>query len=557
MLIALSVRNLAVVEDLSLLFEPGMTSLTGETGAGKSMLVDALSLVLGDRADSNMVRHGAERAEIEAEFSLDDNPVLRQWLIAQELDDEDHCHLRRTISRDGRSRGYINGRSVPLNLLREISVRSIDIHGQHAHQSLVRPQTQRELLDTVAQTRPLLDELKQAYREWQTLQQQLSSLEQHAEELAARRELLQYQVDELDNLALSDDSVRTLLQEQTQLANAAGLISAAEAGLHRIFDDEQLAAYDIISAALNELEKLADIEPRFAAAVEMLNAAVINLDEAATELRHFLDHAELDPQRLQQVESQLSQLHDLARKHQVEIEDLPAHYLKLSEELSSLSGMSLSRQQLAESVAQQEQRCRTLCEKIREKRLHAAGPLSHQITESIRLLAIPAGHIDIRVTPLAEDRFGEHGADQVQILVATNPGQPAGELAKVASGGELARISLAIQVVTAGKRSVPTLIFDEVDVGIGGGVAEIVGQHLRKLASSQQVLCITHLPQVAAQAHHQLQVSKKHLTDSTHIEVEKLDAAQRVEEIARMLGGVNLTEKTRSHAEEMLGQAQH
>jgi len=556
MLISLSVRNLAVVEDLALTFDKGMTSLTGETGAGKSMLVDALSLVLGDRADSNMIRHGAARAEIEADFSLEHNTVLRKWLIEQELDDDEQCHLRRTINRDGRSKGYVNGRAVPLVLLREVSERSIDIHGQHAHQSLVRPQTQREIVDIVAQNKPLLDALKTAYREWQSLQQELDTIQQRSEEQTARQELLQYQVNELEALELTDDNVNALLQEQTQLANASQLIMAAETGLQRIFDDEQAAAYDFISSTLAELEKLQDFEPRFAAAVETLNSAIINLDETATELRHYLDHIELDPARLNVIETQLSQLHELARKHHVEIEQLPAHYQQLSDELAALSSSEVQQAQLQQAVDEQHAICRDLCEKLHQRREKAAKPLAKQITESIQQLAIPAGRIEIQVERYSDHRISETGASQIRLLVATNPGQSAGELVKVASGGELARISLAIQVVTAGKRSVPTLIFDEVDVGIGGSVAEVVGQHLRELASSQQVICITHLAQVAAQAHHQLQVNKKHLNDSTHIEVDKLDKAQRVEEIARMLGGVNLTQKTRSHAEEMLDQAQ-
>lgn len=556
MLSSLSVRNLAVVEDLALTFDHGMTSLTGETGAGKSMLVDALSLVLGDRADSKMIRQGAERAEIEADFSIDNNPVLQNWLMDQELDDDGLCHLRRTINRDGRSKGYINGRVVPLTLLREVSERSIDIHGQHAHQSLIRPQTQREIVDIVAQNKPLLDDLKLAYRDWQTLKQQLEALQQQSDDQAARQELLQYQVNELEALELSDDYIHNLLQDQAQLANASQLITAAEAGLHQIFDAEQAAAYDQISHTLSELEQLQDYEPRFASAVETLNAAIINLDETATELRHYLDHVELDPGRLSEIENQLSQLHDLARKHHVEIEQLPALYLELSNELAKLSNSDVTLAQLQKDVATKENVCRDLSQQLHQRRSEAAGPLAEQLTASIRQLAIPAGEISIEVSSLADDKITEHGADQVKLLVTTNPGQSAGDLAKVASGGELARISLAIQVVTAGQRSVPTLIFDEVDVGIGGSVAEVVGQHLRDLATSQQVICITHLPQVAAQAHHQLQVSKKHLTDSTHITVDKLDKTQRVEEIARMLGGVNLTQKTRSHAEEMLDQAQ-
>lgn len=556
MLISLSVRNLAVVEDLALSFDAGMTSLTGETGAGKSMLVDALSLVLGDRADSNMIRHGAERAEIEADFSITHNPTLRNWLIEQELDEGDQCHLRRTISRDGRSKGYVNGRAVPLSQLREISERSIDIHGQHAHQSLLRPQTQRELLDIVAKNKTLLDELKASYRDWQELKQQLAHLQQQSEEQTARQELLQYQVNELEALELSDERISSLLQEQGQLANASQLMGVVESGLHQIFDDEQAAAYNAISHVLSELEKMHAYEPRFANAIETLNAAVINLDETATELRHYLDTIELDPARLNDIENQLSLLHDLARKHQVEIEQLPTLYNELSDELARLADSHVTLAVLQKQVEEKENQCRELCDKLHQRRQAAAAPLAEQITASIKQLAIPAGSISIEVEPMAEGKVTEHGSDLVKLLVKTNPGQPAGDLAKVASGGELARISLAIQVVTAGQRTVPTLIFDEVDVGIGGSVAEVVGQHLRKLASSQQVICITHLPQVAAQAHHQLQVSKKHSDDSTHITVDKLDKQQRVEEIARMLGGVNLTQKTRSHAEEMLDQAQ-
>lgn len=556
MLISLSVRNLAVVEDLALSFDAGMTSLTGETGAGKSMLVDALSLVLGDRADSNMIRHGAERAEIEADFSITHNPTLRNWLIEQELDEGDQCHLRRTISRDGRSKGYVNGRAVPLSQLREISERSIDIHGQHAHQSLLRPQTQRELLDIVAKNKTLLDELKASYRDWQELKQQLAHLQQQSEEQTARQELLQYQVNELEALELSDERISSLLQEQGQLANASQLMGVVESGLHQIFDDEQAAAYNAISHVLSELEKMHAYEPRFANAIETLNAAVINLDETATELRHYLDTIELDPARLNDIENQLSLLHDLARKHQVEIEQLPTLYNELSDELARLADSHVTLAVLQKQVEEKENQCRELCDKLHQRRQAAAAPLAEQITASIKQLAIPAGSISIEVEPMAEGKMTEHGSDLVKLLVKTNPGQPAGDLAKVASGGELARISLAIQVVTAGQRTVPTLIFDEVDVGIGGSVAEVVGQHLRKLASSQQVICITHLPQVAAQAHHQLQVSKKHSDDSTHITVDKLDKQQRVEEIARMLGGVNLTQKTRSHAEEMLDQAQ-
>ncbi|MDO8826218.1 DNA repair protein RecN [Methylophaga sp.] len=556
MLTALTVRQLAVVEDLSLTFKSGMTSLTGETGAGKSILVDALGLVLGDRADSNMVRHGSERAEIEASFDISNNIALQQWLKEQELDDDDQCHLRRTISRDGRSKAYINARQVPLSQLRNISELSIDIHGQHEHQSLLRPETQRELLDIVANNKNSVKALKTAYAEWLQIQQQLAAIRQQSEQQQARQELLNYQISELEPLNLTDSSIEQLLQEQQQLAHAAQLFHTTESTLHHLFDQDQGAAYDLIGAALTELEKLQQYEPRFTEIIETLNSAAINLDETATSLRHYLDSADLDPSRLEAVEAQLSVLHDLARKHHVEIETLPSHYQALCDELNSLSESQQNQAELAQQLKVQEKRCLELCAEIRANRQQYAKPLAETITQSIQQLAIPAGRIEFVIRPFEEGKFSDHGADHIQLLVSTNPGQPAGELAKIASGGELARISLAIQVVTAGKRSVPTLIFDEVDVGIGGGVAEIVGQHLKLLASTQQVICITHLPQVAAQAHQQLQVTKILGKDKTHTEISELNREQRIEEIARMLGGMNLTQKTRSHAEEMLDQGQ-
>lgn len=554
MLKHLSVRNLAVVEDLSLDFEGGMTSLTGETGAGKSLLVDALGLVLGDRGDANLIRHGHDRAEIEAAFDITANPALQEWLSDNELDEDELCHLRRTVNRKGPSKAYINGRQVPISQLREISERTIDIHGQHAHQSLLRTETHRELLDTVAEHQALLKEMRNAYRDWQQTRARLDAIREQSDESQARYELLQYQVQELESLELTDEYVSQLVQEQHQLAHASQLMETAQISLESLFDQEHSPAYRQLSHATSELASLQEYEPRFQEIVETLNAALINLDESESALRHYLDNADLDPARLSSVEESLSALHDIARKHHIEIEQLPAHYQALSEELASLTDSQQDASELAETVRQQEQQCLDLAEKIHHQRVKTATQLSSQLTDSIRELAMPAGEISIEVNQT--DKLHEHGFDQVSIRVTTNPGQPAGDLAKVASGGELARISLAIQVVTAGQRTVPTLVFDEVDVGIGGGIAEIVGQHLRLLATTQQVICITHLPQVAAQAHHQLQVTKEHDADSARIEIHSLSESERIEEIARMLGGVRLTEKTRSHAQEMLEQAQ-
>ena len=552
MLIHLSVRHLAVVDDITLSFERGMTSLTGETGAGKSILVDALGLVLGDRADSNMVRHGCDRAEIEASFDITDNIVLQQWLIEQELNDQKQCNLRRTVSSEGPSRGYINGRIVPLSQLRMISENSIDIHGQHAHQSLIRSDTQRLLLDTVAKTKPLLAKLETAHRHWQNLTRELAAQEVQSEQHIAQLELLQYQINELVPLDLSESSVKELISSQQKLAHASELMTTAQSSLHSLYDKEEGAAYSQITQALSNIEALTNIEPRFANIVEVLNSSSLQLDEAAGELRHYLDNNEQDNNLLTEVEIQLSALHDIARKHHVEVEALPAHYRFLCEQLSQLTNSEEHQAQLERELAQQEGICLELCQKISHMRQEAAVPLAQEITATIQQLAMPGGRVDFLVTPMESSRFNDTGADHVQLLVSTNPGQAAGELGKVASGGELARISLAIQVVTAGTRSVPTLVFDEVDVGIGGSIAEIVGQHLRQLASTQQVICITHLPQVAAQAHRQVQVSKKQLKDTTYIELIELNQSQRIEEIARMLGGVTITEKTLSHAKEML-----
>ena len=554
MLIHLSVRHLAVVDDITLSFEQGMTSLTGETGAGKSILVDALGLVLGDRADSNMVRHGCDRAEIEASFDITHNHELQRWLIEHELDDEKRCHLRRTVSSEGPSRGYINGRIVPLSQLRIISENSIDIHGQHAHQSLIRSDTQCLLLDTVAQTKPLLSKLEVAHHHWQTLRHTVAEQELQSQQYLAQLELLQYQINELVPLNLTESSVKELISSQQKLAHASELMTTAQLSLHSLYEQEEGAAYSHITKALSDIEALVTIEPRFANIVEVLNSTALQLDEVTTDLRHYLDSSELDTNLLSEVESQLSALHAIARKHHVEVEALPAHYNSLCDQLLQLTNRDEHQAQLQLELEQQESTCLALCKKISHMREQAAGPLAQEITTTIQQLAMPGGQVEFVILPMESGRFNVTGSDHVQLLVSTNPGQAAGELGKVASGGELARISLAIQVVTAGTRSVPTLVFDEVDVGIGGSIAEIVGQHLRKLASTQQVICITHLPQVAAQAHRQVQVRKKQLKDTTHIELLELSQSQRIEEIARMLGGVTITQKTLSHAKEMLEQ---
>ena len=555
---SLRVRHLAVVEDVELMFTHGMTSLTGETGAGKSILVDAIGLVLGDRADPAIVRHDCKRAEIEATFDTAQNLALTQWLIEQELDDDKQCHCRRTISAEGRSRGYINGRPVPLNQLGELGRHTIDIHSQHAHQSWVLSETQRHLLDATADTHSLLTQLSSAYKAYLTLQNQLNSAQTTFKQQAAQLNLLRYQVEELSSFNLTKNHIDDLISDQKQLAHATTLIDVAESVSHKIFEKDERAAYSLVSQALNSLKKLHEVEPQFSNMIELLDSIIIQLDECHHELRHYLENTHFDPARLNEIDTNLSQLHDLARKHHVQIEALPDLYQTLCKQLSSLENNHLLDEKLKEQLDKQQTLCQNLCKKISKKRQQAAAPLAKKITHAMRQLAMPEGQVEWVINAMPNDKFDETGADNIQLLVSTNSGQTMGELDKIASGGELSRISLAIQVATAESRTVPTLIFDEVDVGIGGRVAEIVGHHLRTLANNQQIICVTHLPQVAVQAHRQNQVSKKHSADkNTYIEVNHLNKADRIEEIARMLGGVTITEKTRAHAKEMLNNAQH
>jgi DNA repair protein RecN (Recombination protein N) len=445
---------------------------------------------------------------------------------------------------------------VTVSQLKELGALSIDIHGQHAHQSLLRPQAQRELLDDVANNGELLVIMHARYHAWLDKQAMLDTLKSELTDKQARLDLLQYQVDEMAALDLSLAHIENLQHEHKVLSHSRQLIQAAENALNKLVEDEQGSAYEQLNLALRSLGDYGELSNDFANAIETLNAAMINIDETAGALRHYLDHADIDPQQLTATEDSLSTLFDLARKHQVEIEQLPELYQRLSEELSTLNNVDIHIADLEQEVEALYSECQDVAMKLNQRRVDTAPLLAKKITTCMQELAIASGQISFDIASTKDNKLSETGCDQIKLMVATNPGQPAGELSKVASGGELARISLAIQVVTAGNSGVPTLIFDEVDVGIGGGVAEVVGQYLRQLGVQRQVLCVTHLPQVAAQAHHQLQVTKHQHNNSAAISVEVLTMAQRIDEIARMLGGVTLTDKTRSHAEEMLQQAQ-
>jgi DNA repair protein RecN (Recombination protein N) len=549
-LIRLHIRNLAVIDEVELDLEPGFGALTGETGAGKSMLVDALLLTLGARADSGAVRSGAERTEVTAVFRVDE--PIRAWLAGRDLDTAGDCQLRRVVTAEGRSRGYINGQPVPLESLRELGEQLVEICGQHAHQTLLQPAAQRDLLDAHGRHEPLLDAVASAHAAWSRCEGELAALRAASGTRDARRELLGYQVGELGALNLQVGEYPTLDQERQLLANAGRIGETAGRVLESIYDAEDGAAHDMLGAARRQIEALADLDPLLAPVVEALDLAAINVGEAAERLRQRIGVLDHDPARLEAIETRLAAIHELARKHRCEPAQLPGLLAALQAEFEALSGDTGRLGQLETESARARARLNAAADALGKARRTAAGTLATQVSANLRDLGMPEAIFSVQITPLPEARIGPAGADHIDFLVSTNPGQEAGPIARVASGGELSRLSLALAVVVMTGSSVRTLVFDEVDAGIGGGVAEMVGRSLRRLSRTRQVLCVTHLPQVASQAHHHYAVSKQTTDGMTRAGVHPLTPDERVEEIARMLGGVRITDRTRAHAREML-----
>ncbi|MFA5912156.1 MAG: DNA repair protein RecN [Burkholderiales bacterium] len=550
MLRTLSIRDFVIVDSLELEFHPGFTVLTGETGAGKSILIDALALALGERGDAAVVRAGCERADIGAEFDIEHLPELGQWLRAAELEgDPGSILLRRVIDRNGRSRSYVNGRPATLSQLREAGEWLVDIHGQHAHQSLLKADAQRVLLDAHASLAPLALEVAQAYRHWQKLAQARAEYETHAAQRNAEREQLQWQVQELEQLALLPGEWDAVQAEHTRLAHAAGLIEGVQAALN-VLSEADAACLPLLSGTGARLEALLGFDARLREALELIRSGEAQVQEAVYALRHYADRLELDPQRLAAVEARMQAIHGSARKFRLEPEELPEHLRQLQARLAELEVASD-----LEALVKQEQQARSgyfeLAAKLGAGRKKAAAKLGKEVTRAMQDLAMAGGRFEVGLNPYPPEG-SVHGAEQIEFLVAVNPGVEARALARVASGGELSRISLAIQVITSKAALVPTLIFDEVDAGIGGGVAEIVGRQLRTLGRERQVLCVTHLPQVAAQADRQWSVSKSGVEGRVKTAVSVLDRKARIEEVARMLGGTEITATTRKHAAEML-----
>ncbi len=551
MLTHLQIRNFALVETLELSLRQGMSVLSGETGAGKSILLDALGLTLGDRADSAVVRHGSQRAEIAATFATDTLPAVTAWLQEHELDMDGECILRRTVSADGRSRAFINGQPAPLQLLRELGEQLVDIHGQHAHQSLLKREVQRQLLDDYAGHAPLLKQVTDQFRQWQQLQQEFEALQRLAGESDSRLELLRYQVEELDALQLQENELTELDEEHSKLANVSRLQEGAQRAAARLYEDDESAMVTQLDRMLRELQELQTIDGALAPTSELLEGAAIQAREAAGELRHYLDSLESDPERLNTVEQRLGAIHELARKHRVEPEQLPQLQEQLQQELTELESAGSRLAGLQGEIDATLTGYRKAAEKLSSGREKAAKKLAELIATNMQELGMGGGRFGINLTPL-DAIATAHGQESVEFQVSANAGQPLRPLSKVASGGELSRISLAIQVITAGKVGIPTLIFDEVDVGVGGGVAEMVGRQLRTLGADRQVLCVTHQPQVAAQGHHHFRISKSSDKAGTRTAVEIIEGEQRVAEVARMSGGIDISEQTLSHAREML-----
>ncbi|WP_409279297.1 DNA repair protein RecN [Pseudomonas defluvii] len=552
MLVHLSVHNYAIVEHLDLELSRGMSVITGETGAGKSIMLDALGLTLGDRADSGVVRPGADKADILATFDLVDIPEARAWLAERDLDTDGPCILRRVITAEGRTRGYINGTPCPLSDLKALGELLIDIHSQHEHQSLLKSDTHRRLLDEYAGATDLARQVQLAAQRWRQTRQELERLSNSSEEQQARHQLLSYQLEELDNLGLGEDELEQLEQEHKNLTNAEALFGICRQVIDHCSESDSGNVLSALTASLNRLTAVHNAPKALGEAASLIASAQIQVEEAVGELNRFLDNFDADPARLQQLEERLDTIYTLARKHRVHPTELTQLQCKLSSELGTLDASDEAIERLSEELAAYARHYQEKASELSTLRRAAADSLACAVEQEIQRLGMPGGRFNIALQASNSDELLPHGLEQVELLVSANPGQPLKALAKVASGGELSRISLAIQVITAQTSRIPTLVFDEVDVGIGGPTAEIVGQLLRRLGERGQVLTVTHLPQVAAQGHHHLFVHKVRNSDATHTAVANLSKRERVEEVARMLGGIDLTKESLAHARKMV-----
>lgn len=551
MLIQLTINNFAIVRKLEIDFYPGMSAITGETGAGKSIAIDALGLCLGNRADTNIVRPGASRSDICAHFSLTDTPTAQDWLKNYQLDNHNECLLRRIITADGRSRGFINGTAVPLSQLRELGTLLIQIHGHYAHQLLLDNQHQKYLLDTYANQTAILAEMKSAWKNWHQSCQELTKFQQQAAERLSRQQLIEYHLKELDELKPQADEYQKLEQEYKQLANREQFLSTSQNALQILNDNEEQNIISMLNHVKQEINELTSVSNQFSHLLDMLEEASIQIHEVSNELRHYGDRTELDPSQLFELEQRIAKYVNLARKHRVAPELLFELHQQLLAEQEKLNQQQDDCDHLTTQVEGHHQYALEIASKLHQIRQQYASELSQLITNSMHQLSMPHGYftVDVNFNP---EHLQIDGASQVEFNVTTNPGQPHQALIKVASGGELSRIALAIQVITAKKMDTPALIFDEVDVGISGPTAAVVGKLLRELGNSTQVMCVTHLPQVAACGHHHFYVSKQTNGCETETQMQLLDKKNRLQEIARLLGGSEVTKNILASAKDLL-----
>lgn len=551
MLAQLTISNFAIVRELEIDFNSGMTAITGETGAGKSIAIDALGLCLGGRAESDMVRAGANRADLCARFALKDTPAALRWLEENQLEEGHECLLRRVISSDGRSRGFINGTAVPLSQLRELGQLLIQIHGQHAHQQLVKPEHQKNLLDAYAGESDLAQTMAERYRQWNQSCRDLATHQQQSQERIARADLLQYQLKELIEFHPVPGEYEHIDEEYKRLANSGQLIATSQHALAILADGDDINLQSQLYTARQLAGELVSMDGKLSGVLDMLEEAAIQISEASDELRHYCDRLDLDPNRLFELEQRLSKQISLARKHQISPEALPEYYQSLLDEQQQLDDQTDSLETLKLSVTRHHQMALETAQQLHAQRQASANELAQLITESMHMLSMPHGVFDIDVR-FEEQHLTAEGADRIEFRVTTNPGQPLQAIARVASGGELSRIALAIQVITARKMETPALIFDEVDVGISGPTAAVVGKLLRQLGESTQVMCVTHLPQVAGCGHHHFYVSKETDGEMTETHMQPLDKRARLQELARLLGGSEVTRNTLANAKELL-----
>jgi len=550
MLRSLQAKNFAIIDEVDIIFDEGMIVLTGETGAGKSILVDALSLVLGERGGANLIRDNNKRAEFTAEFAIDGHERAKTWLSKQSLDDGDDCVLRRIVNPDGRSRAFINGNQVNLQTLKGLGELLVDIHGQHFHQSLGKPDVQRELIDYFGDLMYLKDEVKNAFDEWNSLSKKLRTNQTLNKDRDARIDLLNFQYEELSTLDLQENEYDLISQEFAKIHNIEKLNNGINQVLNNLQDSEITNAESLINNSVKSLDALIEFDQTLKDAKNLLEEASIQSSEAADCLRKYSSSIEFDPEKIRRLDERINTIKSIARKHRVEPTELHVVYEKVSQELKELKNNEENHKNLNRDIEKAENHYIKIANELSRLRIVSANKLSKAVTKAMSSLGMPDGKFNINIT--LNDSISSHGMNDIIFLISANPGQSPQSIAKIASGGELSRMSLAIQVIASEGNYIPTMVFDEVDSGVGGAVAEMVGRRLSELGANRQVLCVTHLPQVASQANTHFRINKLSDGKSTKIHVTQLNKDSRIEEVARMLGGIEVTERTRDHAAEML-----